>query len=130
MQTILLIFLLICVNFSALADWAFLIAADDADWYVDPILTRKRGTMAKVWTLQQYATGQPLYRGDYLSAKTQAEIRCHSREWRVLYLSFYSGSMGNSERVYTHETAGAWKAVAPDDFSEALYQIGCHPEKG
>lgn len=125
----LLIFWLAYVNSSALADWTFLISAEDADWYVDHILIRKRGPMVKVWTLQQYATGKPLYSGEYLSAKTQAQIRCHSKQWRVLYFSWYSGPMGSGERVYTHETPGAWQAVAPDDFSEALYQVGCHPEK-
>jgi hypothetical protein len=122
------IFFLACLNSSALADWSFLTAAEDANWYVDYILVRKRGSMAKVWTLQQYSTGQPLYGGEYLSANTQAEIRCHSKQWRVLYFSYYSGPMVGGERVYTHATSAAWKAVSPEDFSEALYQVGCHPE--
>ena len=120
---ILSVFFLACMNSSALADWTFLTAAEDADWYVDYILVRKRGSMVKVWTLQQFATGQPLYSGEYLSAKTQAEIRCHSKQWRVLYFSWYSGPMGGGE------TPGAWKAVARNDASEALYEFGCHPEK-
>jgi hypothetical protein len=124
----LLILGLTCMNAGALADWTFLVAAADADWYVDHILIRKRGTMAKVWTLQQYANSQPLYRGDYQSSKTQVEIRCHSKQWRVLYFSYYSGPMGSGEQVYAQETAGAWKAVAMDNVSAALFRVGCQAE--
>lgn len=129
MKTILLMFLLACVSSGVLAEWKFLIATDQADWYVNESLTRKRGMMAKVWTLQQYATSQPLYSGEYLSAKMQAEVRCYSRQWRVFYFSYYTGRMGSGKLVYTHETAGSWKSVTPDSFSDALFQVGCHPEE-
>jgi hypothetical protein len=111
----------------AVADWAFLVAADDADWYFDEALGRKRGTMAKVWTLQQYRQAQPFKSEAYRSSKTQAEIRCHSQQWRVFYFSSYSGDMGEGEQLYVQEVAGAWKDVQPGTVSEAMYQVGCHP---
>ncbi len=116
-----------CAPGVAVADWTFLFATDDADWYFDEALGRKRGTMAKVWTLQQYREAQPLQRGVYRSSKTQAEIRCHSRQWRVFYFSSYSGDMGEGEQLYVQEAAGAWKDVQPATVSEALYQVGCYP---
>jgi len=112
---------------SAAADWTFLYAADDANWYVDRALGRKRGTMAKVWTLQQYDSAQPLQSNTYWSSKMQAEIRCHSRQWRVFYFSGYSGRMGEGEQLYSQEVAGAWKIVQPGTVSEALYKVGCYP---
>ncbi len=116
-----------CATGVALADWTFLVATDDADWYHDEALGRKRGTMAKVWTLQQYRQPQPLQSGVYLSSKTQAEIRCHSRQWRVFYFSSYGGDMGEGAQLYVQEAAGAWKDVRPGTVSQALYQAGCHP---
>ena len=112
----------------ALAEWALLIESDDVNWYVDETLTRKRGTMAKVWSLQDYLTPQPLYGGEYQSVKMQAEIRCHSNEWRVFYFTYHSGRMGTGETIYSQETAGAWKKVVAGDYSEALFNTGCHPE--
>ena len=109
------------------ADWAFLIATDDVDWYVDETLTRKRGTMAKVWSLQNYRTPQPFYSGDYQSVKMQAEIRCHSNEWRVFYFVYHSGRMGTGDAVYIQETAGSWKNVIAGEYSQALFKTGCHP---
>ena len=129
MKIMLLLVLLSCMRSSALADWELLIATDDVDWYVDQSLTRKRGTMAKVWAMREYKTSQPLYSGDYLSAQTQVEIRCHSKQWRVFYFSYFVGSMGSGALAFTHETAGSWKAVVAGGFSEALFQVGCHPEK-
>ena len=119
--------LVACMNREAAADWDFLFVADDADWYVDEALTRKRGTMAKVWTLQEYRNGQPFQNGEYLSSKTQVEIRCHSKQWRVLYFSSYSGHMGEGKQLYTQEAAGAWQGIASGTYSAALYQAGCQP---
>ena len=119
---------MVAVPGTAGADWAFLIEADDVDWYVDETLTRKRGTMAKVWSMQDYKTAQPLYGGEYRSVKMQAEIRCHSNEWRVFYFAYHSGRMGTGEAVYVQETAGAWKRVEPGTYAEALFNTGCHPE--
>ncbi len=118
-----------CVLFAGAvrADWTFLIATDTADWYVDETQTRKRGTMAKVWSMQDFRAAQPLYDGEYQSVMMQAEIRCHSSEWRVFYFSYYSGRMGSGKPVYVHETAGPWKDVVADDYSQALYNTGCHP---
>ena len=113
---------------TAVADWAFLIAADDVDWYVDETLTRKRGTMARVWSLQDHKTAQPLYSGEYQSVKMQAEIRCHSNEWRVFYFSYHDGRMGTGEAVYVQDTAGAWKQVESGTYSEALFNTGCYPQ--
>lgn len=120
--------ILVALPVTAVADWAFLIAADDVDWYVDETLTRKRGTMAKVWSLQDYKTAQPLFGGEYQSVKMQAEIRCHSNQWRVLYFAYQSGRMGTGDAVYVQETAGAWKQVKAGTYSEALFNTGCHPE--
>ena len=94
---------------------------------IDEALGRKRGTMAKVWTLQQYRTAQPLQGGAYRSSKTQIEVRCHSRQWRVFYFSAYSGEMGTGEQSYAQATAGAWRDVQPGTVSEAVYRVGCHP---
>ena len=116
-----------CATGVALADWTFLAAADDADWYFDEALGRKRGTMAKVWTLQQYREDQPLKSGVYRSSKMQVEIRCHSQQWRVFYFSSYSDEMGEGEQLYVQEAAGAWMSVQPGTVSEALYKVGCHP---
>ena len=121
--------LIACVGREAVADWEYLIAAEDVDWYVDQALTRKRGTMAKVWTLQEYRNGQSFQRGEYWSSKLQAEIRCHSRQWRVFYFSSYSGSRGEGIQVYVQEAAGAWQSVTPGTVSEALYKAGCEPGK-
>ena len=107
--------------------WTHLVAAADAEWYFDEALGRKRGTMAKVWTLQQYRTAQPLQGGAYRSSKTQIEVRCHSRQWRVFYFSAYSGEMGTGEQSYAQATAGAWKDVQAESVSEAVYRVGCHP---
>jgi len=122
-----LILLFNCATGVAVADWTFLAAADDADWYFDEALGRKRGTMAKVWTLQQYQQAKPLKSGVYRSSKMQAEVRCHSSQWRVFYFSSYSGDMGEGEQLYVQEAAGAWKDVEPGTVSEALYKVGCHP---
>lgn len=113
---------------TAFGDWTFLMAVKDVDWYFDETLTRKRGTMAKVWTLQDYKTAQPLYGGEYQSIKMQAEIRCHSNQWRVFYFVYHAGPMGTGDAVYIQETAGAWKSVEPDTYAEALFNTGCHPE--
>lgn len=112
---------------AAVAEWAFLTRVDDVDWYVDETLTRKRGTMAKVWTLQDHKAAQPLYGGEYQSVKMQAEIRCHSNQWRVLYFAYQSGRMGTGEEVYVQETAGAWKEVISTDYTGLLFKTGCHP---
>lgn len=119
--------LLNCATGVAVADWTFLIAADDADWYFDEALGKKRGTMAKVWTLQQYREDQPLKSGVYQSSKMQVEIRCHSQQWRVFYFSSYGDDMGEGEQLYVQEAAGAWMSVQPGTVSEALYKVGCHP---
>lgn len=111
----------------ATAEWALLIETGDVDWYVDETLTRKRGTMAKVWSLQDHVTPQPLYGGEYRSVKMQAEIRCHSNEWRVFYFVYHAGPMGTGDALYTQETAGHWKKVVAGDYSEALFKTGCHP---
>lgn len=124
-----MLFLVLFMSRDAVAEWAFLIAADDADWYVDETLTRKRGSMAKVWTLQDYRSGQPFQSGEYFSSKIQAEIRCHSREWRVFYFSSYSGHGGEGAQLYVQEAAGAWRNVIPNTVSEALYEAGCIPGK-
>ena len=112
----------------AIADWTFLMVADDADWYIDQSETRRRGTMAKVWTLQDYHTPQPYQTGSYRSSKTQFEIRCHAEQLRGLYFSSYRDGMGEGEQVYAQEAAGAWRAVDVDEGLEALYRAGCFPE--
>ncbi|KPK28917.1 MAG: hypothetical protein AMJ66_10450 [Betaproteobacteria bacterium SG8_40] len=127
LRLVALLVLLNCVVAGASADWTYLVAADDADWYFDESLGRKRGTMAKVWTLQQYREAQPFQGGVYRSSKMQAEIRCHSRQWRVFYFSSYSGDMGEGEQLYVQEAAGAWKDVQPATVAEALFQAGCYP---
>ncbi len=119
--------IVVALSGTAVADWAFLTAADDVDWYVDETLTRKRGTMAKVWSLQDYKTAQPFFSGEYQSIKMLAEIRCHSNEWRVFYFTYHSGRMGAGDAVYTQETAGAWKNVVAGEYSQALFKTGCHP---
>lgn len=123
------VMLAICLNGAAVADWRPLLSTDDAQWYVDDALTRKRGTMAKVWTLQDLNTPRPLYSGQYQSVKLQAEIRCHSNQWRELYSSYYTGRMGDGEMIYVQQTAGAWKQVVPGAYSAAAFKSGCHPEK-
>jgi hypothetical protein len=58
----------------------------------------------------------------------QAEIRCHSNEWRVFYFSYHDGRMGTGEAVYVQDTAGAWKQVESGTYSEALFNTGCYPQ--
>lgn len=129
MKTLLLVLLTVFASSAAQAEWELLVNTDDVDWYVDQSLTHKRGMIAKVWVLQEFKTAQPLYGGEYRSAKSQIQIRCDRRQWRNLYLSYYAGVSGEGENVYTHETAGSWIEVAAGEVSEAMYKVGCNPGK-
>lgn len=117
---------LLCAG-EAVADWAYLTQTEDADWYIDHAETRKRGTMAKVWTLQDFRVPQPYRDGSYQSTKTQFEIRCHSSEWRVFYFSIYRQRMGAGDQVYVQETTSAWRQVDPNTYSAVIFRAACFP---
>ena len=97
----------------AYAEWLGLVKNDRLGTvvYVDPDTIRRKGDLAKMWSLNDYKTGSS---DGSLSTKQQVEYDCTEERMRVLAIMGFSGNMGSGTLVSLNSAEGVWIPLAPD----------------
>ena len=90
--------------------------------YVDPDTIRRKGDLAKMWSLSDYKTGSS---DGSLSTKAQIEYDCTEERMRVLAMMGFSGNMGSGTLVSFNSTEGVWIPLAPDSAGYAIWKFAC-----
>jgi hypothetical protein len=92
--------------------------------YTDSSTIRRRGDLAKMWSLFDSETTQELQGKRYLSFQQHSEYDCVEERTRILSATFFSGHMGNGDVV---STAGKteWYTVGPGSVNQWLWKIAC-----
>ena len=129
MRKFILPMLLVLVSSGAAAEWVALGSADSGDAYYDiyvnPATIRKSGNMVKTWAMYDYKTTQVSDKGQ-MSHKAQLEYDCKDERSRLLYISAYSGSMGNGNVVYSSDgIPGNWSPIVPGSVNEGAWKFAC-----
>jgi hypothetical protein len=92
--------------------------------YTDSSTIRRRGDLAKMWSLFDSETTQELQGKRYLSFQQQSEYDCVEERTRILALTFFSGHMGSGDVVRTAEKT-EWYTVGPGNVNQSLWKIAC-----
>lgn len=123
--------MLLAVSSNAAAAWVALGTTTDktTDYYID------RGTLVKMWTLEDYKTAQEgpgssrsyLSPVKYLSSKSQYEYDCKEKRSRMLSLTWYSKNLGKGEVVnFQSDSDSKWGMfVVPGSVGESLWKVAC-----
>ena len=91
MKKLLLIFILVIVSNSAMAEWVELGTSQDETGtiYANPATIRKSGNKVKMWDLTDYKTAQEVTGKQYMSSKSQIEYDCKEEQTRLLFANTY-----------------------------------------
>ena len=94
--------------------------------YADTATVRRAGSMAQMWDLTDFRTGQVLG-GDKrsLSFKKEQEYDCNKQQARILYISWHSQNMGAGEIIGSDRNPGDWRPVLLGSILERLWRTAC-----
>jgi hypothetical protein len=123
-----LIMLLMLNSVPAYAEWVKIGTSESLGGYtvyVDPNTIRRNGDLVKVWALTDYTTIQTVADLSFLSSKAQSEFDCAEERQRELAVTWFSGSMGNGNGVWTNFDETTWRPVAPGSVGQGLWDFAC-----
>lgn len=133
MLKLFLMILLAVVNSSAAAGWVKVAESDSETntLYVDLATIRKAGHRVKMWTLLDNKTANTINGKSYISSKSHVGFDCKEEQWRMLYISYYSGNMGGGETVYVDSSSnpGEWIPIEPENSVRNAWEIACKKGK-
>jgi hypothetical protein len=118
--------LLILSSAPAYAEWVEVAKGDNVTSYMDPDTIRSKGTMVKMWGLDDQKTTRTSREGkSFLSLKMQQEYDCAEEQWRSLAEYGYSGQMGTGEIVFSHTKPNDWAPAIPGSVGQANWKFAC-----
>ena len=119
--------LLILSSAPAYAEWVEVAKGGNATSYMDPDTIRSKGTMVKMWGLDDQKSTQTSDREgkSYLSLKLQMEFDCAEEQLRTLAEHGYSGKMGTGEIVFSHTKPSNWAPPIPASVGQANWKFAC-----
>jgi Surface-adhesin protein E len=120
MNRILLVLLLTMVSTSAMAEWVRIGIDSKATYYVNPDSVRKYDDRANLWRLSDFKSGKA-----YRSSKSNVEFDCKASQFRTLFYSLYSKSMGEGKTVYSNGVTQKWGPIPPGSAMEYYFQLAC-----
>ena len=125
MSKAILSILLAVVSSSAVAEWAVVVNNDEFVGYVDSASISRSDKVVRVSSLIDYKTAKAEAGKNYVSVKAQHEFNCAEGQVRKLYLSEYSGKMGNGELVNYSYKIGNFEQIQPYSILSALRIFAC-----
>ena len=113
------------ISCSAMADWIEFGHNTDFTGYIDSVRVSRAGNLVRVSSLINYKTAKTDAGKTFLSVKAQHEFNCTEATVRKLYLSEYSGSMGNGEIIKVSYKIDDYEPVQPFSILEQLWKAAC-----
>ncbi len=113
---------------NVMAEWTRIVESEDHEYitYANLDTIRRKGDIAKMWTLIDYKTVQQPKSGErYLSDESQEEYDCREEQTRNVIYTWYSGNMSGGDRVYSNSSLRQWSPVRPGSIGEAWLKIAC-----
>lgn len=117
--------ILICISYSASAEWTLIQSSDEGNMYIDFDSIDKTTDALKVWTLYDYQLTQDKH---VQSAKSHETYDCRHGKFKVLSISRFSDHMGVGELIDSYhydDSKAEWYAVAPYTSGELKKNIIC-----
>ena len=126
MKELLLFFILVIVNNSAVAEWILIGESDHHILYSNPATIVKSGNIVKMLRLSNFKTVQKINSTYYLSTKRQDEYDCLKERYRIVYVNAYTENMGEGSVVIrVINKSEDWKIVSSGSQSEAVWKFAC-----
>ena len=127
MKRLLLIALLVLSSGPTYAEWMAVGGNEEAGVtvYADPDTIRRKGSLVKVWHLNDFKTAQIVNGISYLSVKAQHEYDCTKNRERIIALTKFSGNMGSGKVVSKDSDTRKWKPGTPGSVSHDLGKLAC-----
>jgi hypothetical protein len=126
MKKLLLIFILVIVSNSAVAEWVFVAETDKENFstfYADPTTIRRSGNNVKMWVLDDFST---LKLDSLISIRSKNEYACKEKQWRVLFIAFYSEHMGGGGTVLVYsEPEARWQQHLTGSVANIVLEYAC-----
>ena len=96
--------------------------------YADPTTIRKTGNIVKMWSLYDYKFPQ---KQGVISIRQKSEYNCTEKKRRQLFLSAYSGRMGNGKTILIYnQPDDDWERFPLGSVRKAMLKFACgwHPK--
>ena len=113
------------VSGSAWAEWVEVGVSDTQTVYADPATIRKKGSMAKMWTLYDNKRPEVHENKPYMSLLVQEEYDCDDEQTRPLSMTFSPENMAKDRPISSGSVRGQWTPIAPRTMGEALWKFAC-----
>lgn len=120
--------LLMIVSSVSWAGWEITSTDDEATFYHNKSTIRKTGSIARMWTMTNYAEVQTNSRGEFTSDKVLVAFDCRSETYAIVSVSRYSDQMGSGSVVYSYtnkESKLEWNPIVPDSLGKNEWNIAC-----
>lgn len=118
--------LLVLSSAPAYAEWVEVAKGGNVISYMDPDTIRSKGTMVKMWGLDDHKTTRTSGEGkSFLSLKLQMEFDCAEEQLRIVADYGYSGQMGTGEIVFSHPEPGKWAPAIPGSVGQTNWEFAC-----
>lgn len=124
----LLMSLLLLSRGLAYAEWVWISSTKREggyDVYADPDTIRRNGDLVRMWILYDYKTLQLAAGSARLSDSTQLEANCKEKLQRSLAYTWWSGSMGSGNVVFSYSTEGNWMPIQTGTVGHTLWSFAC-----
>ncbi len=116
---------LACLSNNAMAEWTAVGTSDDGVNYANLATIRRKGDIAKMWSLMDFKTAKQLGQKSYLSHESQYEYNCMEEQFREVFFTMYSSNMASGEQVYSSSNQIEWAPVRPGSLGEVKFKIAC-----
>ena len=117
--------LTLCAGSSVNADWSQVGRTVEATVSYDKQTLRKTGSMARIWTLTNFAATEVIEGKSHRSAKSQYEYDCVEERYRLLATIFYELPSGSGKVTASVATPEQWYPVGPKTMAERLWKVAC-----
>jgi len=117
--------ILVCLSTSALAEWNKVGEDTDSTIYADASTIRKKGDVAKMWSLYDFKETQKMSGKDYLSMEIKYEFDCVKEQSMTTYILYYAGNMGGGEKGAFTYPPKQWQPITPKSTMEELWKAAC-----
>jgi len=127
MKRLILITLLALGSGPVYAEWVSVGGNDPIGMttYVDPDTIRRKGSLVKMWQLNDFKTVQTVEDNSFLSAKKQREFDCAEERTRILAATQFSGNMGTGKMVWGNSGEQKWEPIVPESIAQTLWEFAC-----
>lgn len=128
MRPLILILLLVLSGGPVYAEWIEVSANKKAGViaYADPDSIRRKGDLAKMWSLFDLHGTQIAGGSSYSSIKALQKYDCAEDRSRALAHTKFSGNMGHDKVVHSNSNEGAWAPIAPVSVGQELWKVACN----